>query len=64
MDQNNPARRAADQTITRAPAKSMNNESVTTAIQPKTGERCTVAVRFVPRQGAQYQMPSHCVAHS
>jgi hypothetical protein len=64
VDQNSPAIRAAVHTITRAPAKSMNNESATTEIQLKNGERGTVAVRFVPRQAAQCQMPSHCVAHS
>lgn len=64
MDQNIPARRAAVHTITRAPAKSMKSETETTAIQPSTGEPCTDATRFVPRQAAQCQIPSHCVAHS
>lgn len=64
MDQNIPARRAAVHTITRAPANSMKSETATTAIQPNTGERRTVATRLLPRQAAQCQMPSHCVAHS
>ncbi len=64
MDQKNPAISAAIQTITRAPANSIKRDNVTTAIQLKNGDRRTVTPRFDPRQVAQYQIPSHCVAHS
>lgn len=64
MDQNNPAISAAIHTITRAPANSIMSDSVTTPTQPKNGDRCTTAPRFDPRQAAQCQIPSHCVAHS
>ena len=64
VDQNNPAISAAIHTITRAPANSIISDSATTPTQPKNCDRCTTAPRFDPRQGAQYQIPSHCVAHS
>jgi hypothetical protein len=38
MDQNNPAMTAAVHTITRAPVNSSNNDSVITAIHPKSGD--------------------------
>ena len=42
----------------------MEIEAAITAIQPPMRERRAGALRRVARHAAQYQMASHCVAHS
>lgn len=64
MDQNSPAMSADIHTISQAPTKSKVREVATVVIQPRMGERSLLTPRFAPRQAAQCQIPSHCVAHS
>ena len=40
------------------------SDAAITAIQPPTRDFAAGALRREERHAAQYQMPSHCVAHS
>lgn len=44
--------------------KRMMSTAAITAIHPPTRDFAACALRLVERHAAQYQMPSHCVAHS